>query len=431
MIFEGPGAKRKASGFSGSHAWLIAIVLVSGVGWQAGAAEELLLEVREQIGMARPNFSVAHRIELPRAISRRTAFAMFDDENKPVNAQFTPDGDADNAGTWWIDFQSNIGPWAARRYIVRYGDGIQPGPTGAGGHRITESEDAFVLTKGSKVLTWTVPRDLAGLLRSVDFPPDEHLRPDSPGLVVRDRAGQEHVLGAGFHTGRITRSGQRAAALRFTGAARNDALAGVRSTVDLTFPSPVSWVEVDWTIEDPGARLAGLGAVLRMDLTLPERRTPTLVDFGVGTWVYASLLADQAAELRALPPALAGVRGEPIWQILRGSSDRMNVIAMARPVGGGSAEGWIHIMDRRRCLDLAVDKFGEHAADRITLGGKGDVAVWRDFSGSPTTRTDKRLRFWLHFVFYPPQWSAATSPLMMLSAPEVRTIKGGRADLTK
>ncbi|HLJ10353.1 MAG TPA: hypothetical protein VKU82_04155, partial [Planctomycetaceae bacterium] len=79
----------------------------------------------------------------------------------------------------------------------------------------------------------------------------------------------------------------------------------------------------------------------------------------------------------------------------------------------------------RRCLALAVGDFAKNAFDRISLGAAGDVALWRGYAAEkdappPTT---KRLRFWLHFVFFPPQYSAATNPRMMQTPPEVRAVK--------
>src|SRR5262249_25783956 len=163
----------------------------------------------------------------------------------------------------------------------------------------------------------------------------------------------------GFHTGRVTRNGRRAVALRFTGEARDEALKGVHSTVDLVFPSPVSWVEVDWTIDDPQDHVSGMDASLRMALDAPRPDSPTLVDFGAGTWVYARLAADQAAELQADSRA----SDDPAWRVLRGPAGHMTPFAVGSAARGGQpdsarAEGWAHIMDRHRCLALAVDHFG-------------------------------------------------------------------------
>jgi len=79
-------------------------------------------------------------------------------------------------------------------------------------------------------------------------------------------------------------------------------------------------------------------------------------------------------------------------------------------------------MDRKRCLALAVDRFAQHTNERLTAAADGSVRVWREYAASlegpsPPTKT---LRCWLHFVHYPPQFSAATSPQMMQTPSIVR-----------
>jgi hypothetical protein len=394
-----------------------------------GAAEELVIEVREVSGIARAGSPVAYRLESSRAVPKATPFALLDEKGEPVIAQFSPAAEGPMPAAWWLDFNAELKPWETRRYTVRFGEGVRPGSEGKSGHQLEETERFYKITN-APYITWTVPRDLAGLLRSVDFPPNEHLLPDSRGLVLRDREGREHILGAGFHAGRVIRNGRRAVALRFTGEAKAEALAGVRSTVDLVFPSPVSWVEVDWTIDDPQDRVSGMDASLRTALDAPRPDSPTLVDFGASTWVYARLAADQSAELQAPAPAESRAPGEPAWRVLRGPVGSMTPFAVGSPARGERpdsvrAEGWAHIMDRRRCLALAVDHFGQEAAERILLTGNGEVTMSRDAapkSGAPRVGA-KRLHFWLHFVFYPPQHSAATSPRMMQTPPQITTLK--------
>jgi len=62
----------------------------------------------------------------------------------------------------------------------------------------------------------------------------------------------------------------------------------VRWTVDLIFPSPVSWVEVVCTIDDREGKVAAVGAELNLALDPPKADAPTLVDFGAWTLVYTS-----------------------------------------------------------------------------------------------------------------------------------------------
>jgi outer membrane protein assembly factor BamB len=388
-----------------------------------GKPRELIIEVREVSGTARFGSPAFQLLELPQPVPRNTPFSLHDERGEPVVAQFSPADEQATQAKWWLDFSPHLGPWESRRYTVRYGEGVKPAGEGTGGHRLTETELFYQVTN-APYITWKVPRDLAGLLTSVDFAPVEHLRPESPGLVLRDRDGREHVLGKRFHTGRVLRNGRRAVALRFTGDAKDGPLAGVRSSMDLLFPSPVSWVELDWTIDDPQDRVAGLGSILNLALDAPSAEAPTLVDLGASTWVYARLAADQAAELQAAGSSLDGQPAEPAWKVLRGQVDKMVPFAVA-PKSGSRAEGWAHIMDRRRCLALAIDGFGQKADERIRLTANGEVALWRDYAAKPagSDPAKKHFRFWLHFVFYPPQSSAATSPQMMQTPPEIRIVR--------
>jgi hypothetical protein len=70
-------------------------------------------------------------------------------------------------------------------------------------------------------------------------------------------------------------------------------------------------------------------------------------------------------------------------------------------------------MDRERCLALAVDGFAETSRDRITTTSAGRLQIVRSYVKGDTPPTGKQLRSWLHFVFYPPQVSAATCPQAM------------------
>jgi hypothetical protein len=81
-------------------------------------------------------------------------------------------------------------------------------------------------------------------------------------------------------------------------------------------------------------------------------------------------------------------------------------------------------MDRRRCLALAVDRFAEATYDRITSTGSGRVTIWRDIlpQGKETRQPRILLRYWLHFVHFPPQWSAGSSPQSMQTPPEIRVL---------
>jgi hypothetical protein len=181
----------------------------------------------------------------------------------------------------------------------------------------------------------------------------------------------------------------------------------------------VSWVEVDWAVEDPQDRVAALE--LRLYLRLdPASAAPTLVDFGAGSAVYTSLRPGQEAELAAGPLMAGTGRGDAVvWKVRRGDRGRLTDFAVAAKASGPPPEGWAHVMDRRRCLALAVDDFARDARDRIAVTADGEVGVWREYAPADGP-AQKRLRCWLHFVSFPPQASAGASPQQMQSPLRVR-----------
>jgi hypothetical protein len=398
------------------------------------AGERLALEVREMGGFRRHE-PVSALITLPQAVPRDTPFRLLTD-GAPVVAQFRPAGDDVQSAKWWVDFSTILSPHEVRNYVVEYGSDVQPVAESKNGHVLRETKDAFVI-ENAPYITWTVPRDLAGFLRSVDFPPNQHLRAESPGLVLKDRSGGRHPLGGPGVESHVVRSGTRAVALRYTGTFDQDALTRVRWTVDLTFPSPVSWVEVLCTVDDPEGKVAAVGAELNLALDAPKADAPTLVDFGAWTLVYAALASHEIAELRGSPsPAVpaSDSRAKPGLEaqgravrcgVFRGTPEKLLPVATNyddSPTADAPgpvpavAEGWLHVMDRRRCLALAVDQFAKDANDSLAVSGDGEVRVWRDYSVATAQTppfTTKSLRTWLHFVHYPPQHSAATSPRMM------------------
>ena len=64
-------------------------------------------------------------------------------------------------------------------------------------------------------------------------------------------------------------------------------------------------------------------------------------------------------------------------------------------------------MDRQRCLALAFDPFARDGEVRLNVTADG-----------------RSFRAWLHFVEYPPQWGAQTSPQSMQHPIELRLVEG-------
>jgi hypothetical protein len=74
-------------------------------------------------------------------------------------------------------------------------------------------------------------------------------------------------------------------------------------------------------------------------------------------------------------------------------------------------------MDKTRCAAVAVDGFGRTARDSIFFKGDGSLALTRQFTDPDAQPIPgrKSLRFWIHFVTNPVQFTAATSPQAMQS----------------
>src|SRR5947209_982217 len=103
----------------------------------AHAAERLGLEVRETAGLARGGYPAHGLLKLPRPVSPTARFRLLR-EGKPVVAQFRPAGSGATA-QWWLDFQTEVAPYEARKYVVEFGGDAAAGPERGGGHKLTES----------------------------------------------------------------------------------------------------------------------------------------------------------------------------------------------------------------------------------------------------------------------------------------------------
>ncbi|MFH1268194.1 MAG: hypothetical protein ABIK89_20945 [Planctomycetota bacterium] len=392
------------------------------------AEERTAIEVREPAGIRRFQYPVAFSFTLAEPVPRETRFRLLKDD-QPAPAQFRAAEAGENVSQWWLDFPVNLLPYQAERYTVEYGRDVPEGPIPKRGHKLIQTDEAYQVAN-EPYIAWSVPRDLKGLLSSVRSRELEYLRPESPGLLLTDREGSDHPLGGAIAS--VIREGPLAVGLRFEAAQTDPALEGVRSVVDLVFPVFKSWVEVDWHIDDPRGKLAGVKAKLNMNLDEPTAQAPTLIDFGATSLVYVSLRPGQETELRAVPIAADGGQKSDdasryVWQVLRGSPDRLEPFVFGPKRSGVAAdvEGWVHVMDRGRCLALAVDRFGGGSEDRLSVSAEGSVELDRRFPSDEANAQPnaKRLRFWMHFVPFPPQHTAATSPQSMQTPIEVRVFR--------
>jgi hypothetical protein len=395
--------------------WLFLIALSTSATF-ATEPSRLTLEVTEQAGVHRDGSPVHALLTLPRPTAASTSFRLLHD-GKPVVAQFRPNASASESSEWWLDFIVRSAPNETRKYIVEYGPDVEPGPERTRGHKLIERGDSFVVSN-APYIDWTVPRDFRGFLRSVDFTPSEHLRPGSIGLTIRDRAGNTHQLGGEATTASVVRRGKMAVALRFKKTETSDALRGVRWTADLIFPGPVSWVDLRLKIDDAENHVAEAGLQLSLNLDQPSGGNRTLVELGAARTVYRSLFGNAQVELRADNNSASP------WQVLRGVKGQLQPFVVA-PERSSRAEGWAHVMDRKRCLAIAFEHFGQQGEERLNVQADGTLTASKRFAAveSRDGEAHKRWRVWLHFVHFPPQQSAATDPQMMQNALMVKQIE--------
>lgn len=401
-------------------AWLT-IGTVYAIG--AGAAETLQLEVRETAGIRRFGYPVA--VKLPElSLGIEKARFRLREGAKPVPAQFRQEPSDGGIAEWWLDFNLSMRPNEVRTLTLEYGPDVAADAEPRG-LELKQTSDGFEV-RNAPHLTWTTGRDLFGLVKSVDAGDLQYLRGEGVRLAIEGPNGALHARDVESAEPRVIRSGPLAVAIRYEFAPTADPLAETKSTVDLTFPVSKSWVQVDWRIDDPRQAVRSVRAEIAQKLAAPTDEEPTLVDFGASSLVYMSLGPEDRGKLqagRAAPQPNGPHR--PSWEVLRGDKkDIESFVVQAAGHDRDEAEGWAHIMDRSRCLALAVDEFGDVGEDSIELTAKGDITLARKFStDGPDRPVTKNFRFWLHFVGFPPHVTAATSPQSMLSPLTVRISK--------
>ncbi len=391
---------------------------------RSARGDQIAIDVRETRGLRRRSYPTSVLVRLPHAVARNAPFQLSCD-GRSLTAQVRPASDDKLASSWWIDFLIDAAPHELRHCLLTYGKDVEPGPEIARGHDLRQTDSDFIIAN-PPYITWTVPRNLDGLIRSVRTPPIEYLRSggdgSGPGLAIVDRHGTRHRLGGSAVTSEIVRNGKLAVALRFGGRFDDEPLKSVRYVVDVLFPSRVSWVEIACRIDDPHQAVAAIETGLNLALDAPTAERPTLVDLGASSLVYSALRAGERVRLKAI---------EPTWKVVRGGTADLQTVAVGGSAAGASqrAEGWAHVMDRRRCLALGVAEFGRAVgSDQIEVAADGNVMVRRIFNqiDDAHRRDSKSLRTWWHFIPFPPQQTAATSPQMMHSPLEIVVRPVGR-----
>ncbi|MFP6768874.1 MAG: hypothetical protein VB859_11920 [Planctomycetaceae bacterium] len=378
--------------------------------------DRLVVEVRETGGWSRSVYPCTLQLDRP-ATARRPRFRLLDEQGRPVVLQV----DAEPHGKrvrWWLAFSVTLTPFQRRVFSLEVGPAVRPGPRRERGH-VVKATDTMLQVINAPYLTWSIPRRVGPFLQSLEFGGHEHLRGPTARLELKDRAGRSYRLGGPqAKRWRLVRKGPLAVTLAGDSSVTPVGRAAVVSHIELDFPVSRSWSRLDWSLKDSDDEISELSLVVDLNLDPPRSGAPTLADFGAGTWVYARLAAGQVALLES-----SARKGAPRWRVLQGRVGNLRPLVVARPGGHESAEGWTHLMDRSRCLALAVGQFGDEQSDSIRTTAEGRVTVRRVFTKrSVTNRRPKQLRAWLHFVGFPPQQAAATSPRHMQTAPLVRIV---------
>jgi hypothetical protein len=381
---------------------------------KAGALE---LTVRETAGLRRFGYLVHARLKLERDVTDKDRFRLLF-AGAPVPAQFRPLTALGDRKLVALDFNVNQGPLEKKTYTVEYGPKVEAGPEPKGGLQLVEGKDAVTIKSGS--LSYVVSRKPRGLLQSVTDGKRAYLRKDGQGP---DFVTQGHGMYGLGTTERltVTRQGPLAVGLRFDGRCpieKDPKKREFRWAIEMTFPRSKSWVEVDWTLDDP----AGVVTEMHAGLSLLLEGTPTLADLGAGSMVYTTLRRGETAFL------VAPHTGKPAWKVeTRKEHEPRQLLAVAPGPKANPPEGWAHSMDRRRCTAVAMDAFGKAGNhDEIWVEGDGPVVFVRQFDqAAARVKGTKRLRFWAHFVGMPVQVGALTSPQSMM-APLAVEVKPGK-----
>jgi hypothetical protein len=391
-----------------------ALALLSGRAEEPAKAARLTLTVSEADGIRRFGYPVSAVLPVGKEAVEANRFRLLRD-GKPVAAQFRPHpGPGKDAAAVVVDFTADNAPFEKQTYTVEYGPDVAPGPEPKGGMTVETARGTITVAHANGP-AFGIPDDLLGLFRQVRVGKTDYLREGSPGLWLRGKDESRRRVGGEGPDGApskatTTRSGPLATALRFEGAVALGDKSSAASVVEMEFPRSKSWVRVDWTVSDPDGLVSEMGAELQ--LNVPDGKT--IVDFGAGSMVYVALNKGQAAQMKAGRGEDAG----PAWQTLVGEPKALKPYVVAPPKSPTPAEGWAHVMDRERCIAVAVRDFaaaGQECA--ITVEDGGRLQIQRHFArGSDASpKGPKRLTFWLHFVSMPVQVGAKTSPQAMLS----------------
>ncbi len=410
--------------FSYRIGWLFPRAILTALVFSSGvvASERLQVEVRETGGWSRPAYPCTLTLDRPSA-SKPLRFRLLDESARPLVVQV----DAEDRGKttrWRLAFPLSLEPRQRRVLTLEVGADVTPSPKRRRGHVLETTGDGLKVIN-APYLVWTIPSRVGPCLQSLEFGGHEYLKGPTAKLILKTRSGLSLSLGGPKAPAwKPVRRGPLAVTLL----GRQTVLAGkstpIVNRVELDFPVSRSWVRLDWQLDDPDDRIAEIRLEVDLNLDASTPAAPSLVDFGAGTWVYSRLRSGQMAVLETRRSGTAPSGAAAGWRVSRGTEKSRRAFVVSNPVRPVRAEGWVHLMDRKRCLALAVDGFGRERLESIEVTAEGGVRVRRVFASRKAGAANRKsLRTWLHFVGFPPQQSASTSPRHMQTPPAVRVLR--------
>jgi hypothetical protein len=371
-----------------------------------GAGAELVsipITVRETAGLRRFIFPVVAAVPFPRgALADTRRVRLVDEQGREVGSQVTATArwPEDQSIQWLeVDFNASPAPNATLRYVLQVDSPVERSRA-TRGVMLTETEAAF------QAGAFRVPKQGVPLLASVRYGELEYLRSEGAELTIVDRSGASRRPRPDSVRTRALKAEPICVMLEQRGEyAGGSGPLAFRTTME--FPSSKSWIRLVHEVEDPRGEVAEVA--LRLPFALETE--PRLFDFGVGSWLYGALRPEQAATLtqRARGDGNGGATG---WSVdLGGAAD-----ATRYATGSNRAEGWAHVMDAKKAIALGVA--GAVAEEyTLRLAHDGDCVIrWRperDARGASARR--RRVEAYFHFIPFPPQLTAATSPPSMLA----------------
>jgi len=406
-------------------AWLATATTLVSASTREERRNEFLL--KETAGLRRFGYPV--HLNLPMDFTppdlAADGFALKRD-GQDVPSQFRRVTQPDGTSLVSLDFNASPGSFEVQKYAVHHNSAFKPAVVKGRGMNVHRNGSTIEISH-SPYITYAISDDLAGFVRSVKVPSAEFIKGDSSGLFVVVK-GQKTLLPSHDRKAtpgsmvRIGRQGPLAVGLQSQCQLALEGSGPVASLIDLTFPSSKSWIETIWTLNDPQNQIETMG----LDLGFLVDEPPILLDCGAKSTVYGTLKERELMTFEAGDlPLTRGIM--PSWVIRQGTAEKSEVLAIMRRGVGNEPEGWVHVIDRRRCTAMAVADFGQPALgvlDRFEIHGNGRFRFERRFLtekiGQRRPKNPiKTLKFWLHFVTTPVQVGAVTSPQSMLAPLDV------------